>query len=98
MKARTPASRNSVDTADSRAATASALRRKLGLAVMAVAASLAGKTRVPAGPGTFPTTTPLFMLLLVFVVLVVGGLTFLPALALGPIVEQLQMLAARLYA
>ena len=63
-----------------------------------MAASLAGKTRVPAGPGTFPTTTPLFMLLLVFVVLVVGGLTFLPALALGPIVEQLQMLAARLYA
>ncbi|GAB1386998.1 potassium-transporting ATPase subunit KdpA [Melaminivora sp.] len=68
------------------------------LPLLAVAASLAGKTRVPAGPGTFPTTTPLFMLLLVFVVLVVGGLTFLPALALGPIVEQLQMLAARLYA
>ncbi len=62
------------------------------LPMLAVAGSLAMKKTIPAGPGTFPTATPLFMGLLVFVVLVVGGLTFLPALALGPIVEQLQML------
>ena len=62
------------------------------LPMLAVAGSLAAKKTVPDGPGTFPTATPLFMGLLVFVVLVVGGLTFLPALALGPVVEQLQML------
>ena len=62
------------------------------LPMLAVAGSLAAKKSVAAGPGTFPTATPLFMGLLVFVVLVVGGLTFLPALALGPLVEQLQML------
>lgn len=62
------------------------------LPMLAVAGSLAAKKTVAAGPGTFPTATPLFMALLVFVVLVVGGLTFLPALALGPIVEQLQLL------
>ncbi len=65
------------------------------LPMLAVAGSLAAKKSVAAGPGTFPTATPLFMGMLVFVVLVVGGLTFLPALALGPIVEQLQMLQAR---
>jgi len=68
------------------------------LPLLAAAASLATKATVPAGPGTFPTATPLFMGLLVFVVLVVGGLTFLPALALGPVVEHLQMLVGRLYA
>ena len=62
------------------------------LPMLAVAGSLAAKKTVLDGPGTFPTATPLFMGLLVFVVLVVGGLTFLPALALGPVVEQLQML------
>ena len=68
------------------------------LPLLAVAGSLAAKATVPAGPGTFPTATPLFMGLLVFVVLVVGGLTFLPALALGPVIEHLQMLVAQLYA
>ena len=68
------------------------------LPLLAVAGSLAAKATVPAGPGTFPTATPLFMGLLVFVVLVVGGLTFLPALALGPVVEHLQMLIGQLYA
>lgn len=68
------------------------------LPMLAVAGSLAAKATVPAGPGTFPTATPLFMGLLVFVVLVVGGLTFLPALALGPVIEHLQMLVAQLYA
>lgn len=67
------------------------------LPMLAVAGSLAAKPTVPVGPGTFPTATPLFMGLLVFVVLVVGGLTFLPALALGPLVEQLQMLAGQLH-
>jgi K+-transporting ATPase ATPase A chain len=59
------------------------------LAVLAIAGSLAAKEQVPAGPGTFPTHTPLFVGLLVGVVLIVGALTFFPALALGPIVEHL---------
>ena len=59
------------------------------LAVLAIAGSLAAKERVPAGPGTFPTHTPLFVGLLVGVVLIVGALTFFPVLALGPLVEQL---------
>ncbi|MHA3902739.1 potassium-transporting ATPase subunit KdpA [Castellaniella sp. WN] len=63
------------------------------LPLLAMAGSLAAKKTVMDGPGTFPTATPLFMSLLVFVVLVVGGLTFLPALALGPLAEHLQMLA-----
>ena len=62
------------------------------LPMLAVAGSLAAKKTVADGTGTFPTATPLFMGLLVFVVLVVGGLTLLPAPALGPVVEQLQML------
>ncbi len=67
------------------------------LPMLGVAGALAAKKTVPAGAGTFPTATPLFMVLLVFVVLVVGGLTFLPALALGPIVERLQMAASQKY-
>ncbi len=63
------------------------------LPMLAVAGVMAAKTTVPAGPGTLSTATPLFTGLLVFVVLVVGGLTFLPALALGPIVEHLLMLS-----
>ncbi|HWC90153.1 MAG TPA: potassium-transporting ATPase subunit KdpA, partial [Pirellulales bacterium] len=55
--------------------------------VLALAGSLVGKKTIPAGPGTFPTTGPLFTLLLVGVVLIVGALTFFPALSLGPIVE-----------
>ncbi len=68
------------------------------LPLLAVAGALAAKKTVADGPGTFPTATPLFMGLLVFVVLIVGGLTFLPALALGPIVEQLQMLVSQVQA
>ena len=63
------------------------------LPMLAVAGCLAAKKAVPEGPGTLSTSTTLFTGLLVFVVLVVGGLTFLPALALGPIVEHLMMLA-----
>jgi len=58
---------------------------------LAVAGSLAKKKVVPAGPGTLPTHTPLFVFLLIGTVVLVGALTFVPALALGPIVEQLQM-------
>ena len=60
--------------------------------VLAIAGALAAKKLVPAGPGTLPTHGLLFVLLLVATVLLVGALTFIPALALGPIVEQLQML------
>ncbi|MBL8699356.1 MAG: potassium-transporting ATPase subunit KdpA [Alphaproteobacteria bacterium] len=63
--------------------------------VMAIAGSLGGKKRVPASDGTFPTDGPLFVVLLVGTILVVGGLTFLPALSLGPIVEHLLLLAGR---
>jgi K+-transporting ATPase ATPase A chain len=61
------------------------------VAVIAVAGSLAAKKTVPVGPGTLPTHGTLFVLLLVGTVLLVGALTFIPALALGPIVEHLQM-------
>lgn len=60
---------------------------------MAIAGSLAAKKTVPASSGTFPTTGGLFVGLVVGVILIVGGLTFFPALALGPIVEHLAMRA-----
>jgi potassium-transporting ATPase potassium-binding subunit len=60
---------------------------------MAIAGSLAAKKSVPASAGTFPTTGTLFVGLVVGVILIVGGLTFFPSLALGPIVEQLAMTA-----
>jgi K+-transporting ATPase ATPase A chain len=56
---------------------------------LAIAGALARKDKVPASAGTFPTDTPLFAGLLFGVIIVVAGLTFFPALALGPIVEQL---------
>jgi potassium-transporting ATPase potassium-binding subunit len=61
--------------------------------VLAIAGSLARKKQIPVGLGTLPTHTPLFVGLLVGVVVLVGVLNFVPALALGPIVEHLQMLA-----
>jgi K+-transporting ATPase ATPase A chain len=61
------------------------------VAVLAIAGSLARKKIVPQGPGTLTTHGPLFVVLLVATVLLVGALTFVPALALGPIVEHLQM-------
>jgi len=63
----------------------------LAIPMLAIAGSLARKKTVPAGPGTLPTHTPLFVVLLIGVVVLVGALTFFPALALGPIVEHLQM-------
>lgn len=67
------------------------------LPMLAVAGSLAAKKAVAESAGTLPTSTPLFTALLVFVVLIVGGLTFIPALALGPIVEQFLMLAGKTF-
>lgn len=64
----------------------------LAIPVLALAGSLAAKKRTPVGAGTLPTHTPLFCGLVICVVLVVGALTFIPALALGPIVEHLMML------
>jgi K+-transporting ATPase ATPase A chain len=63
----------------------------LAIPILAIAGSLAAKKIVPPSSGTLPTHTPLFVVLLASVVVIVGALTFLPALALGPIVEQLQM-------
>jgi K+-transporting ATPase ATPase A chain len=57
--------------------------------VLAIAGSLAMKKQVPAGLGTLPTHTPLFVALLIGVIVIVGALTFMPAWALGPIAEQL---------
>jgi K+-transporting ATPase ATPase A chain len=64
---------------------------------MAVAGSLAAKKAVAVSSGTFPTTGGLFVGLLVGVILIVGGLTFFPALALGPIVEHLAMQSGGLF-
>jgi K+-transporting ATPase ATPase A chain len=65
--------------------------------VLAVAGSLAAKKIVPASAGTFPTNGGLFVGLVVGVILITGGLTFLPALALGPVVEHLAMHAGTTY-
>lgn len=59
--------------------------------MLALAGNLAGKKTVPPSSGTFPVTTPLFTVLLVSVIVIVGALTFFPALSLGPIVEHLLM-------
>ena len=61
------------------------------LPVMVIAGTMAGKTVAPPSPGTFPTDRPLFAAMLIAVVLIVGALTFFPALALGPLAEHLLM-------
>jgi K+-transporting ATPase ATPase A chain len=63
----------------------------LAVPTLALAGSLARKEKVPASAGTLPTHTPLFIAWLIAVVLLVGALNFVPALALGPIVEHLQL-------
>ncbi|HSO96303.1 MAG TPA: potassium-transporting ATPase subunit KdpA [Acidimicrobiia bacterium] len=63
----------------------------LMIPTLALAGSVVRKQRVPPSAGTFPTSTPLFVVLVIGVVLIVGALTFLPAVALGPIVEQLKI-------
>ncbi len=65
--------------------------------VLAIAGSLAAKRQVPAGPGSFPTTGALWVGLLIGIILIVGGLTFLPSLALGPIADHLAMVSAKLF-
>ena len=64
---------------------------------MAIAGSLAAKKSIPASAGTFPTTGGLFVGLVVGVIVIVGGLTFFPALALGPLVEQVMMRAGTVF-
>ncbi len=65
--------------------------------MMAIAGSLAAKTRMATSSGTFPTDSPLFVGLMVGVILILGGLQFFPALALGPIVEHFLMLAGKTF-
>ena len=65
--------------------------------LLAAAGSLAQKKQVPVSAGTFPTHGPLFVGLLVGVIVIVGALTFFPALSLGPIVEHFLMNAGRLW-
>ena len=65
--------------------------------VLALAGSLAGKRRAAPSLGTFPTHTPLFVMLLASMIIVVGGLTYFPAIALGPIIEHLLMLSGKLF-
>jgi potassium-transporting ATPase potassium-binding subunit len=64
---------------------------------LAIAGSMVGKKIVPAGPGTFPTTGPTFTILLISVILVVGALTFFPALSLGPILEHFASLHGKVF-
>jgi potassium-transporting ATPase potassium-binding subunit len=63
--------------------------------ILAIAGNLARKKTVPQSAGTFPVTTPLFSMLLVSTVVIIGALTFFPVLSLGPILEHLLMLAGR---
>jgi K+-transporting ATPase ATPase A chain len=65
--------------------------------MLAIAGSLGRKKRVPPSAGSFPVTTPLFAALLVSVILIVGALTFFPALSLGPIVEHLSMASGQVF-
>jgi K+-transporting ATPase ATPase A chain len=63
----------------------------VAIPALAIAGSLARQKHVPAGSGTLPTHTPLFVIMLIGVILIVGSLTFLPSLALGPVVEHMQL-------
>ena len=65
--------------------------------MLAIAGNLAKKKTVPESAGTFPVTTPLFSLLLVSVIVIVGALTFFPALSLGPVLEHLLMMAGKTF-
>jgi K+-transporting ATPase ATPase A chain len=67
------------------------------LPVLAIAGSLAARRYTPDSAGSFPTTGPLWVGLLVGIILILGGLTFLPALALGPIADHLAMIRGQLF-
>src|SRR5690348_9375746 len=71
-------------------------RYMMVIPILALAGALAGKKVVPEGPGTLRTDTPLFVGLLIGVIFIVGALTFFPALALGPILDHLQLAAGHL--
>ena len=71
--------------------------RAVRIAAVAAAGSLAGKKRVPVTSGTLPTHGPLFVSLLVATVIVIGALTFFPAVSLGPIVEHFLMRQGKLF-
>lgn len=72
-------------------------RFMMAIPVLALAGNLAKKKYVPQSVGTFPVTTPLFSTLLIGVILIVGALTFFPALSLGPILEHLLMAAGKTF-
>ncbi|MGB8774541.1 MAG: potassium-transporting ATPase subunit KdpA [Terriglobales bacterium] len=72
-------------------------RFMMALPMLAIAGNLAGKKQTPATLGTFPVTGPLFTVLLIGVVVIVGALTFFPALSLGPILEHLLMMAGKTF-
>ncbi|HZF46769.1 MAG TPA: potassium-transporting ATPase subunit KdpA, partial [Sphingomonadaceae bacterium] len=65
--------------------------------VLAIAGSLAAKRHTPETTGSFPTTGPLWVGLLIAIILIVGGLTFLPSLALGPVADHLAMTGGQLF-
>jgi len=65
--------------------------------MLAIAGNLAQKKYVPPSLGTFPVTTPLFTVLLIAVIIIVGALTFFPALSLGPILEHLLLTAGKTF-
>jgi K+-transporting ATPase ATPase A chain len=69
----------------------------MAVPMLAIAGNLAGKKIVPASAGTFPVTTPLFTMLLISVILIVGALTFFPALSLGPMLEHLLLRAGHAF-
>jgi K+-transporting ATPase ATPase A chain len=72
-------------------------RYAMTVPILAIAGSMAAKRRVAPSLGTFPTTGPIWVGLLIGVIVIVGALTFFPALALGPIVDQLLNNAGRLF-
>ena len=65
--------------------------------VLAIAGSLAAKRVVPQSSGSFPTTGPLWVGLLIGIILILGGLTFLPSLALGPVADQFATVRGQLF-
>jgi K+-transporting ATPase ATPase A chain len=69
----------------------------MAIPVLALAGNLAQKKSVPPSPGTFPVNTPLFTVLLTSVILIMGALTFFPALSLGPILEHLLLHSGQLF-
>jgi potassium-transporting ATPase potassium-binding subunit len=69
----------------------------MAVPMLAIAGNLAGKKIIPASAGTFPVTTPLFTMLLISVILIVGALTFFPALSLGPMLEHLLLRAGHAF-